>query len=373
MKPNLRLPHYYILVSENDNSITLMTPKSPEQIKNDFKQYQLIQHFDNYFEYQINDYLIKIYHYSKDNLCYGLFLHKYPINVVYQVLKEIEKNNQVCHDCILTKDNKNINIKDFKDLFDLADCDYMEYDNNEIHGGNLFNSIAEIFKNGFNRIKSIIEDPIRVNAPPYYRSFLEKYGQIKINDIMICKTPIQETFNTILNAVSFGKWEETKNKLNYDQMYHLFMICKLEGGLYARIEKNQVLNCALVDPSSYKTAKCIQLTNYYGMIPINLNQMHQRALNTVGKERLYLYNASSTNCQLFINDLLENSGLMNDNVKQFVLQSADKLISSLPPLVQNFIHGVTNAASFFDHVLYGAGLMRKVRITNRYGGSMMIL
>jgi len=75
--------------------------------------------------------------------------------------------------------------------------------------------------------------------------------------------------------------------------------------------------------------------------------MHERALNAFGKERLYLYNASSTNCQLFITDLLENSGLMKEIIKKFVMQDAGTLINSLPPLIQNFINGITNSASFF--------------------------
>jgi hypothetical protein len=49
-------------------------------------------------------------------------------------------------------------------------------------------------------------------------------------------------------------------------------------------------------------------------MPTNLNKMHERAVERVGKERMYLYRGDSTNCQLFINDLLENSGLMKLNL-----------------------------------------------------------
>ena len=49
--------------------------------------------------------------------------------------------------------------------------------------------------------------------------------------------------------------------------------------------------------------------------------MHQRALNAVGKERLYLYRGDSTNCRSFINDLLENSGVMNSEIKGFVMNA----------------------------------------------------
>ena len=105
-----------------------------------------------------------------------------------------------------------VEINDFKDIFNLADCEYQEYDalHKEFKGGNLFNSIAEMFRSGFNRIKNLITNPIRLNSPTYYRSFLENYGNIKIKEILICKTPIQSTFNIILNAVSFGSGRKQK-------------------------------------------------------------------------------------------------------------------------------------------------------------------
>ena len=58
------------------------------------------------------------------------------MDIVYNVLKEVEKNNQICCDCILDKENEMVKLIDFKDIFDLADCEYQEYDqpHNEING-----------------------------------------------------------------------------------------------------------------------------------------------------------------------------------------------------------------------------------------------
>jgi len=65
---------------------------------------------------------------------------------------------------------------------------------------------------------------------------------------------------------------------------------------------------------------------------------------------------------------------MNETIKEFVMQSADKLINSLPPLVQNFINGVTNTASMLDHILYGAGLIGKYKVQhNKSGGSLLCI
>ena len=80
----LKLPHYYIFVSEDDNSKTLITLQPLKQTKKDFPvctYYNKFQ-YDNYVELDniANDFYVKVYHYNKYNLCYGLFLHKYPPN-----------------------------------------------------------------------------------------------------------------------------------------------------------------------------------------------------------------------------------------------------------------------------------------------------
>jgi hypothetical protein len=149
-----------------------------------------------YYDKRENDskkVLIDIYRrkgYDKKNLIYGLFLHKYPINIVYNLLSNAEDDYDFDCDCINDKEGGSITINEFKDIFDLIDCEYVDYDNVKIKEGNLFNSVAEMFRNGFNRVKNLIVSPNRLNAPPYYRSFLENYGNILIKEIIVCKTPI---------------------------------------------------------------------------------------------------------------------------------------------------------------------------------------
>jgi hypothetical protein len=152
-----------------------------------------------------NDYYIKVYHYDTKNLMYGLFLHKYLINIVYNLLSNTGDDYDFDCDCINDKEGGSITINEFKDIFDLIDCEYVDYDNVKIKKRNLFNSVAEIFKNGFNRVKNLIVSPIRLNVPFYYRTFLENYGNILIKEIIVCKTPIQKTINTLLNVLSFGQ------------------------------------------------------------------------------------------------------------------------------------------------------------------------
>ena len=82
------------------------------------------------------------------------------MHIVCNILKEVEKKNKVFWVCILNKENEMVKINDFKDMFDLADCEYQEYDApHQVKGGNLFTSIAEMFRTGFNRVKSLITNP----------------------------------------------------------------------------------------------------------------------------------------------------------------------------------------------------------------------
>ena len=64
---------------------------------------------------------------------------------------------------LLDKDNNIVKINNPQDVFKLAGCadcngKYAENDI-ELEGGNLFNSVAELFKNGFNRVKNLITNP----------------------------------------------------------------------------------------------------------------------------------------------------------------------------------------------------------------------
>ena len=86
----------------------------------------------------------------------------------------------------------------------------------------------------------------------------------------------------------------------------------------------------------------------------------------------------STNCQHFIYNMFKASELMNPMIKEFVMQDAKSLVSSMPNVVQKLINGVTDAASFFDHVLYGAalmnfGTMNERFIKNKFGGTILIV
>ena len=164
-------------------------------------------------------------------------------------------------------------------------------------------------------------------------------------------------------------------------MFHLFGIARLVTNQYVLFEKNQVLNIGIVDKNIMKSCRSIYINptlfqqsgkiQYFskgaGNIGrLDLNVMHKRCLEDIGPEKMFLYRGDSTNCQHFIYNMFNSSGLMNNAIKEFVMQDAKALVSDMPGIVQKFMNGATDIASFFDHVLYGAALqhvhiLKKIR------------
>lgn len=166
----------------------------------------------------------------------------------------------------------------------------------------------------------------------------------------MCKNPISETFDTILNLISTGQFQKEKQKLNYDNMFHLFLVLELKNGLLIRLEKNQVLNIGIIS-KDFKKKSCLKVPMVKNL---TINNLLNNALKNIGKS-FFLYNAENNNCQIFIDNLLTYSNLNNNTLKNYVLQNTKKLINNLPSITKDLINGATDLAGFFDILLYGRG------------------
>ena len=136
------------------------------------------------------------------------------------------------------------------------------------------------------------------------------------------------------------------------------------------------MNIQFVDKNYFRSAKSLFISNYKDVVPFNLNTMHERCLELIGPEEMFLYRGGTTNCQHFIFNMFKASDLMNPVISEFVMQDAKSLVSSMPNVTQKFINGVTDIASFFDHVLYGAALMNEKKLKlekNKFGGSIIYI
>ena len=76
--------------------------------------------------------------------------------------------------------------------------------------------VKDIYANGIS--KTLEQMPKSVN------NVLAKHGNKTITSITICREPIIKLFDKALNILSLGQWEKNKEKLAYDNVYHLYML-----------------------------------------------------------------------------------------------------------------------------------------------------
>lgn len=196
--------------------------------------------------------------------------------------------------------------------------------------------------------------PTRQKFPPKVRKILQDYGNKKITSITVGRTPVQSMVTKALNFLTGGKFNEQIKKLNYDDVYHLFMLVGLEGGTNMLVEKNSVVNFKPV-PSSYGGTDKV-------VVPVNksvtLGQMVDDAVKAVGPS-IYLYDAVHNNCQKFVSDLLKNSGLMNPSLNTFINQDIEKVLSTSPGYAKKIADVFTEGSAKIDRLLEGEGKRKK--------------
>jgi hypothetical protein len=183
----------------------------------------------------------------------------------------------------------------------------------EIEGGLLFNGLLQ----SKNAIGSM---------PPNVKSLLDKYGDAKISNIKLNKTPVQGAVQFLLNKFSKGgnNFQNELSKLPYDSIYHLQMIFTTDKGRVV-LEKNERVNMA-------ERPKETEILNVPFNSNLTIRQIYDNALKVAGEKLFYSYNASSNNCQNFVLFLLKGSNLLTPQSQEFTKQDTSSLFQKDPRL-----------------------------------------
>lgn len=218
----------------------------------------------------------------------------------------------------------------------------------------------------------VLSTGVREDYPPDARQTLAKYGNGQVYDLMIIREPIKSFINTALNAITLGKWNEAREKLNYDKLFHLSMIASvaMPNGDKARIkiEKNEVINItdkfSLKVPgvssgvssnvSQHGSGEDAEVINVPVPCCISLSEMMMKAQQAKGPA-FFKYDAFNNNCQMFIISILDANDLTTPSVRTFVSQSTEQLLQELPSYTKPFASVITNIAGLANRFMYGRG------------------
>ena len=209
--------------------------------------------------------------------------------------------------------------------------------------------LMDFIKKGFKTVKTMING--RNDYPPAERKIISDEGEIIIKEIIVYREPLESKVNALVNLISSGKFDEVKKKYGYDEMYHLFMVVKLDNDVRILIEKNEVINIHL-NPSIKVTAQSmpVALNNK----KISFKQFLDNGQNYMG-DKYFKYDAFTNNCQNYISSLLKSNGLDNPTVNSFVVQDLGGLTRDMGKTNSDIFRGITDLAAKFNILAKGAG------------------
>jgi hypothetical protein len=181
---------------------------------------------------------------------------------------------------------------------------------------------------------------------------LKDFGNGKIIGLKIMRTPIMGILNTVLNGISFGQWGKALKSNNIDTLFHLALIADTDAGRQIVIEKNEQINISTSYNVNEKSES--QIINLNGLI-ITVNEMLEKARQSVGDDKYFLYDGLSNNCQWYIRYILESNGLYSEQAKSFLFQSLDEIKKDIQPYVGKVMNAVTDTGAIVSQLL-GKGL-----------------
>ena len=196
------------------------------------------------------------------------------------------------------------------------------------------------------------------HIPTRFRKFVKAHGDEKITSIQVYRYPLDNITNGLLQLVTAGSWNEIKRKGGHDKMFHLGIVV---NGKYT-IEKLEKLE-AREDASSLTKPEA-QTMEVPITKDVTIGEMLENAKQGMGKN-FYTYSAlGGNNCQNFVLGLLENSGLLNASLKEFIFQNIEKLVEATPSLTKLLAQGITdiarNVGNVVESVIYKKGGRRRM-------------
>jgi hypothetical protein len=179
-----------------------------------------------------------------------------------------------------------------------------------------------------------------------FRSKMKQYGNNNIVSIVVARAPVQKIVQKLLNIITLGKFDAIRRKLNYDDVYHLYLILTLDNGKRLRLEKNQVVQ--MTHYSSDKPEKQEMPVSMRGNI--TLNDFIDKVIKRIGIKDFIRYSSDNLNCQHFVDNLLTANNLNNPELRKFIMQDIKQLLT---PIARDIGQVATDIAGTITNITGG--------------------
>ena len=197
--------------------------------------------------------------------------------------------------------------------------------------------IKEILKNSF--IFGKVLKP-RKTAPPKIKKWISKYKNDIVQDILVCREPINKAVKDLMNIITLGKFNKSLKGLRYEDLFHLYIYLKVKGKWY-KLEKNEVVTLSV--SKKKKSDVCLDLDEKN----ITLGNFMKTGENF--QKDFWSYSARTNNCQDFAVSLLLGNKIIKKNSKtyKFIKQDAEAIFKQNPSYLDKFGVTITDIAGIF--------------------------
>jgi hypothetical protein len=208
----------------------------------------------------------------------------------------------------------------------------------------LRNIIMEISK----PLKSIME--ISLEYPPNVKEILNKYGNEIIQSIIIKRTPVSGLLTGTLSVFSLGEFG--RRMKSFDELFHLFIEISTTTGKKISLEKVERVNM-IVNPPRRPNEEVKQVSN----MPQNITimQLMENGRKRMGNQ-FFRYDSKINNCQHFILNVLQASGIGDQSDYEFIKQPTEQLFEELP-ILKGIAHTATDIGAIANKTLQGGNLI----------------
>ncbi len=182
-------------------------------------------------------------------------------------------------------------------------------------------------------------DGVRTVAPPEVRQKMEKYGDYVITEFVISRHPIASFIKKIGNIITLGDFEKNQKRMGYDDVYHLFVLLKGKNPVKPHDEvifkchKEEVVRLEIVSSGDFKKLldEKPESTKTFKVAPKNQKALllwFSDAQKYLGGDRMYSYDSTDNNCQVFVTAIISGQQNVDAATKKWITQDAFELISN---------------------------------------------
>ena len=191
---------------------------------------------------------------------------------------------------------------------------------------------------------------ISLEYPPNVKQILNKYGNEIIQSITLKRTPVSGLITGALSVFSLGKFGERFQK-SFDELFHLFMEITTTTGKKISLEKVERINM-IVNPARRQNEQVKQVSN----VPqgITIIQLMENGHKRLGNQ-FVRYDSVKANCQHFILNVLQASGIGDQSDYDFVKQNTEQLFEGLP-ILKGIAHTATDIGAIANKTIAGGTL-----------------